>query len=234
MKLPKNIPIFNTPDVPLTATTQDALPVADIVDNMILMKDGGATLVLESTSLNFGLLSEKEQEAVILAYAALLNSLSFSMQILVRSQRKDISSYLRYLDNAWEKITNPKLKNLMGSYKNFISETIKKKNVLGKHFYIMIPFSPLELGVGKSFATVTSRGPLPFTKSYIIKKAEVALYPKRDHLIRQAGRLSIKLRQLTTSELIELIYDVYNPKPPLLNITEVRTAEAQKTNAAAK
>lgn len=229
MKLPKNIPIFNTPDVPLMSTTQDALPIADITDDIILFKDGGATIVLESTSLNFGLLSEKEQEAVILAYAALLNSLSFSMQILVRSQRKDISNYLRYLDNAWGKITNPKLKNLMGSYKNFISETIKKKNVLGKRFFIMIPFSPLELGVTKSFATVTSRGPLPFSKSYIIKKAQVALYPKRDHLMRQAGRLSLKLRQLTTGELIELIYDVYNPKPSLLNINEV-----QQTNAAAK
>ncbi|SRR5260221_999984 len=226
MKLPKNIPILNTPDIPLMATTQDALPIADITDNLILFKDGGATVVLESTSLNFGLLSEKEQEAVILAYAALLNSLSFSMQILVRSQRKDISNYLRYLDNAWNSLTNPKLKELMSAYKGFISETIKKKNVLGKRFYIMIPFSPLELGVSKSFATVTSRGPLPFSKSYIIKKAEVALYPKRDHLMRQAGRLSLKLRQLTTQELIELIYDVYNPKAPLLNITEVTKANA--------
>ncbi|SRR5258708_5766584 len=229
MKLPKNIPILNTPDIPLMATTQDALPIADITENMILFKDGGATIVLESTSLNFGLLSEKEQEAVILAYAALLNSLSFSIQILVRSQRKDISSYLRYLDNAWNNLTNPKLKELMSAYKSFISETIKKKNVLGKRFYIMIPFSPLELGVSKSFATVTKRGPLPFPKSYIIKKAQIGLYPKRDHLMRQAGRLSLKLTQLSTQELIQLSYDVYNPRAPLLNKIEVQTNQANAT-----
>lgn len=206
------VPVIGMPDTPIVSTTQDHLPIADIVDNIVLFKDGGASIVMETTSLNFGLLSEKEQEAVVYAYGALLNSLSFSIQIVVRSQRKDITSYLSYLDDAWQKITNPKLKNLMLSYRTFITEIVKKKNVLGKRFFIVVPFSPLELGVSKSFKTVTSRGPLPFSKSYILKKAQIALNPRRDHLVRQAGRLSIKLKQLNTAELIELYYEVYNPK----------------------
>lgn len=224
MKLqpPKNLklPFLSIPDAPLVASTQMEVPVADIIDGVVLFKDGGAAVVLESTSLNFGLLSEKEQEAVIYAYAALLNSLSFSMQVIVRSQKKDISNYLKYLDVAYGKITNPKLKSVMTSYKNFIAETIKKKNVLGKRFFIAIPFSPLELGVTKSFATVTSRGPLPFSKSYILKKATVVLYPRRDHLMRQAGRLGLKLKQLDTEQLIELYWDIYNPQAPIVNNAE--------------
>ena len=56
-------------------------------------------------------------------------------------------------------------------------------------------------------------GPMPQTR-YVLKKARVSLYPKRDHLIRQARRLGVELRQLTTPELIELFYHIYNPIPP--------------------
>lgn len=215
------IPYLSIPDTPLFAPSQAHIPVADVIDNLILYKDGGAALVMESTSLNFGLLSEKEQQAVIAAYAALINSLSFSLQIVIRTQRKDITSYMKYLDEASKKITNPKLSFLMRSYKGFIADSIKKKNVLGKKFYLVIPFSPLELGVTKSILSTTRRkGPLPFPKSYVLKKAKVVLYPRRDHLIRQAGRLGLKLMQLTTPSLIGLFYDVYNPEPP-----EVKTEQ---------
>jgi len=206
------IPPFNVPDAPLTSTTQQALPVADINHNIVLLKDGSAALILESTSLNFGLLSEQEQEAVVYSYAALINSLSFQVQILVRTQRKDISNYLRYLDNASRDITNPKLKSLMGSYRDFIGETIKKRNVLGKRFFLVIPFSKYELGFSSSNLPFQKQtGPLPYSKSYIMKKARTSLFPKRDHLIRQAARLGLRLKQLTDEEIVRLIYDVYNP-----------------------
>ena len=212
--LPK-IPYLSLPDKPITSTTQNHLPIADITNDIVIYKDGGAAIVLESTSLNFGLLSEKEQSAVIAAYAAMINSLTFSVQILVRTQRKDISSYITYLDTQATKLTHPLLIKLMAEYKGFILESVKKKNVLGKRFYVVLYLSPLELGVGKSIQAVTKRGgPLPFTKSYVVKKAKITLYPRRDHLIRQAGRLGIKFRQYTTAELVDLYYSVYNPEKP--------------------
>ncbi len=215
------IPILSTPDTPLTAPTQHHLPIADITDDIVLFKDGGAAVVMESSSLNFSLLSEKEQQAVIAAYAALLNSLSFAIQIVIRTQRKDISSYIHYLDEAASKITNPKMATVMQGYRRFIVESIKKKNVLGKKFYIVVPFSPLELGITKSFFSATKKGgPLPFTKSYIVKKAKVVLYPRRDHLIRQTGRLGLKLRQLTTNELVETYYTIFNPELPAVKKEE--------------
>ena len=214
MNIPK-IPFINIPDKPLTSTTQDFVPVADITNDIVIYKDGGAALIMESSSLNFGLLSEKEQEAVIAAYAAMVNSLTFSVQIVVLTQKKDISSYLNFLDEQSKKITQPLLAKLMQDYKNFITESVKKKNVLGKRFFVVLYLSPLELGVAKSIAAVTKlSGPLPFTKSYVIKKAKIALYPRRDHLIRQAGRLGIKFKQLITPELINLFYSIYNPEKP--------------------
>ena len=217
MKLPQlpKIPFISIPDTAILSTTQKHLPITDITNDIVIYKDGGAALVMESTSLNFGLLSEKEQAAVIAAYAALINSLSFSMQVVVRTQRKDISSYLRFLDEQDAKITHPLLKTLMQGYKGFILESVKKKNVLGKRFFVVLYLSPLELGVGKSIKTFTKRtGPLPYPKSYVVKKAKIILFPRRDHLVRQAGRLGIKLRQLKNRELTDLYYTTYNPERP--------------------
>ncbi|KKP46506.1 MAG: hypothetical protein UR39_C0010G0017 [Candidatus Woesebacteria bacterium GW2011_GWA1_33_30] len=212
--LVSKIPYFGTPDMPLRSTTQDHLPIADIKDDIVLFKDGGASIVLESSSLNFGLLSEKEQQAVVAAFAALINSLSFSMQIVVRTQRKDISGYINFFDRESAKIVNPKLKAITEDYRHFITDSIKKKTVLGKRFFIVIPFSALELGVTKSAQSIFKKGPLPFPKDYVMKKAKITLFPKRDHLIRQAGRLGLRLKQLTTNELIDLYYGINNPEPP--------------------
>lgn len=239
MKLPK-IPIFNLPDSPLYDLAQKRVPVAEITKDLVLYKDGGAALILESTSLNFGLLSEREQDAVVAAYAALINSLSFSVQILVRTQKKDVSQYLLKLEEKYHKIENPKLKNLMQGYKAFIADTIKKKNVLGKRFFIVIPFSPLELGLGKNVfgGLKTDDKAIPYSKDYVMKKVETALYPKRDHLIRQAGRLGLKLHQLTNEEIIKLYFDTYNPDTESIKVdktpddTSGGTKEKQNETAA--
>lgn len=200
---------------PIQSTTQRHLLIADVADDIVLTKEGGAALVLSSSALNFSLLSEKEQEATTFAYAALLNSLSFPVQILVRSQRKDISKYLSFLAREEAAQKNESLKRLMSSYREFVSTVVKKKNVLEKDFLIIIPFSPYELGISATsiigLVSPAKKQRLPFSKEYVIKKAKTALYPRRDHFIRQSGRLGLKLRQLTTEELISLFTRIYNP-----------------------
>ena len=212
------IPFISTPDIEIKSTTQELIPVADIVDGIVIYKNGGAAQIMESSSLNFGLLSEREQDAVIASYAGLLNSFNFPVQIVVRSQKKDISIYMNFLDEAKAKIKNQKLVSIMEDYKNFISEAIKKKNVLSKKFFIVIPFTPLELGISKSVSSSfksSKNATLSFPKSYVVRKAKIALFPKRDHLIRQAGRLNVKFKPLNNEELLRLFYNVYNPELPV-------------------
>lgn len=209
------IPLFSTPDKPLFSTTQKHIPIADITEDLVLFKNGSAALVLQSTSLNFGLLSEKEQQAVIAGYAALLNSLTFHIQILVRSQQKDITSYIKRIEETERKLKNPQLSDIMGGYKKFILESIEKKNVLSKSFYIVLPFAESELGLAKAIGSAKEDSVVPYTKSYVLRKAKIALYPKREHIIRQGRRLGIILRQLTNEELIKVVYDTYNPEPPV-------------------
>jgi len=198
--------------IPIRASTQDHLPIEDIKDDVVILKDGSCALILAVSSLNFDLLSEKEQDAIIYAYGALLNSLTFPIQILVKSQRKDISSYLNLLkEQENKKKDSPLISKIIASYEKFVSEMVKKNNVLDKKFYVIIPFSALELGVAPTLTSLfrKSRG-LPFAISFILTKAKDSLYPKRDHLIKLFARVGLTARQLKNPELIKLFSNIYN------------------------
>lgn len=197
--------------VPIRATTQEFLEIEDILEDLILLCDGGASLVLETTAVNFGLLSEEEQDALIYAYASLLNSLSFPLQIIILSKRMDISSYIELVTQEEEKVTNPILKDRLHRYREFIVSIVRENKVLEKKFYLVITFSSLELGIKGAVSFSGKKRRLPYSKEYIISRAKTALFPKRDHLFRQLGRIGLKGKQLTTQELVELFYNIYNP-----------------------
>jgi hypothetical protein len=198
---------------PIQASTQTHLDIEDIIENIVLLKDGSAAMIITTTAVNFGLLSEAEQDATIYAYAALLNSLTFPIQVLIRSKRKDITSYEKLLSEKEAQTPKPENKERIRKYREFIQETVRQRNVLDKKFYLVVPFSVLELGVAKSAAAAAkgARGGLPFAKDYIISRAKMSLEPKRDHLIHQLSRLGLRSRQLTTKELIQLLFEIYNP-----------------------
>lgn len=199
--------------IPVRGSTQEALPIEEIKENLVLLTDGSACMIIQVTALNFGLLSEQEQDATIYSYAALLNSLTFSIQILIRSRRKDVTGYLDLLASAQAQQTNPLLCEQIKKYRRFVEEIVKKNNVLDKKFYLVIPFSALELGAKKALgaALTPQKKALPFPKKYLFEQAKINLSPKRDHLARQFSRLGLTARQLSTQELISLFYEIYNP-----------------------
>ena len=200
------------PDVYPKIPTQDHLDIDDIASDLVLLKDGSACLIIEVSAVNFGLLSEKEQDATMYAYAQLLNSLTFSIQIIVSSKRKDISVYLEKLDSYLAKIAEPKLKEQLTKYRDFVKAIVRQGNVLDKKFYITIPFSSLELGVSSSLKALGGKSPKKsFPREYLVDRANTNLSPKRDHLLRLLARIGLKGRQLTSPEILQLFFDYYNP-----------------------
>ena len=202
----------------IIASTQQHLDIEDIIDDLIILKSGGAALVLQTTAVNFDLLSELEQDALIGAYSSLLNSVSFKMQVVIRSKKMDISTYLGTLQALEERQTNPFLKDKINSYRKFIAQLVTKNEVLDKRFYVVIPYqggliaertSPLAVGRKMLGLKQTQ---IRVDKKAVLEKATVQLAPKRDHIVKQLSRVGIKARQLTTQELIELFYDIYNPE----------------------
>lgn len=200
------------PKAPIRATTQQQIPLEDVQNDLFILKDGSCGIILTVNALNFSLLSETEQEATIYSYAALLNSLTFPIQILIRSKRKDISSYLNLLIEEEGKQKNPLLQNQIKKYRKFVEEMIRKNNVLDKQFYVVIPFTTAELGAPQAVASSLSpqKSSLPFPKNYILEKAKINLEPKRDHLVRQFARIGLIATKLTTEELSALFYEIYN------------------------
>jgi hypothetical protein len=197
--------------IPIRSSTQRFIEIADINNDILMFVDGSCALVITTTAVNFGLLSEKEQEAIIYAYAGLLNSLSFPIQILIRTQHKDISAYLKLLEDQETKEANPKLKNSIHSYRQFVASTVKEKDVLDKKFYIIIPFSALELGVSTNVLFGSKSKGLPYQKDYIFERASTVLTPKRDHLLRLLSRLGLRAHQLETDQLVKFYFTIYNP-----------------------
>lgn len=196
--------------IPITSTTQNQLDIEDIARDLVLQKDGSCCLILEVSAINFGLLSEEEQDATIFAYAQLLNSLNFSIQIVIVSKQKDISDYLKLLDARLAQTDSLLLKNQLLKYRDFVRTIVRQGNVLDKKFYISIPYSSLELGISKSTLSLGSSRTLPRPAPEILDRAATNLFPKRDHLIRLLTRIGIKARQLTNSELLQFFFDAYN------------------------
>jgi len=205
---------MTTPIVPIRSTTQLFIELEMIDHDMIMFTDGSCCEIVSTSAVNFGLLSEKEQDAIISAYAGLLNSLSFPIELLIRTQHKDVTAYLRLLEDQERKQKNPKLAKSIHDYRLFVAATVKEKDVLDKNFYIIIPFSSLELGASTSVLFGTKKKGLPYQKKYIFDRAITILNPKRDHIIRLLNRVGLQAHQLTNEELVKLLFRSYNAEVP--------------------
>jgi Fe2+ transport system protein B len=195
------------------ASTQQHLDIYDIDQDLLILKNGSARLVLEVTAVNFNLLSEVEQDAIIAAYSSLLNSLSFPIQVIVRSKRMDISLYLKKLEEVEKEQINHHLKKRIGSYRNYVEQLISKNEVLDKSFFIAIPYQETLLTSSENALKkiFSRRKRVILNKDAILKKAKVSLEPRREHLIKQLNKVGVRAQQLKTKELVELFYDIYNP-----------------------
>jgi len=202
--------------IPIRSTTQEFIEIEDINHDIVMYRDGACSVVINVAAVNFGLLSEKEQESIIYSYAGLLNSLSFPIQLIVKSIYKDITSYLSLLEEQEKQQKNPKLAASIHSYRKFVESTVKEKDVLDKKFYLVIPFSALELGISTSLLLNNSKKKgLPYEKAYIFERALLALTPKRDHMIRLLTKIGLKSKQLTNEQLAALYFSNYNAGVPV-------------------
>lgn len=210
------------------ASTQQHLDIDDIRDNIVILRNGNAISILQTTAVNFDLLSEREQDSMIFAYAALLNSLTYPIQITIRSKRMDISNYLKRLAEAGQKAPNQQIGYQISLYANFIQELVSRNQVLDKRFYIVIPYAGTTLSQALTIPSLFAKKAPVEDKWHILEKAKVNLGPKVDHLVKQVSRIGVKAHQLSTEELVEFFYDLYNPDVSLeqkaaLNTTEYTT-----------
>lgn len=194
-------------------STQEALKFAEIRDNTVVLKDGHLRQILLCSSINFSLKSEQEQNAIIFAYQNFLNSLDFPIQILMQSKKLDLSNYLAKLEGRSNEQTNELLRLQTTDYIEFIKRLINLANIMDKRFYVVVPYLvPPKM--------VTANIPLPSkqaTPHPVLSEEEFNQYKKElEHRLQviQSGLGSIGIRTalLSTQQIIELLYGVYNPE----------------------
>lgn len=212
---------------PRKMSTQDHLDIADIKDDLVVLKSGKVSLVIETSSLNFDLLDSREQDAKIYSFAAFLNSIKFPVQIQIRTQRTDVAKYLKLLEEYKKKVTSDAIMNQVGMYQSFINNLTESTQILDKRFYTIIPTVNMA-GVETNFLQTFFGQPPKITNiSRLVEKAKEELYPKRDAIIKQYANLGVMAKQLTNDELIKLYYSVYEPDRTGLDVLNLREKDIE-------
>jgi len=200
-----------------TASTQEHLGIRDILDDLIITSRGSIAMIIQTSSINFDLLAEYEQDNKIYAFAGLLNSLNFRIQILIRTKQIDITNYIDYLKaNKERPDMSEGLRRQLEIYTNFVQKLIVQNDVLDKTFFIVIPYSPGAPIPGSNILDAKKtkdeeEKAKQMKTDQLLEKAKIFLYPKRDHILKQLNRMGLFGHQLTTKEILSEFYTIYNP-----------------------
>ncbi len=196
-------------------STQQYLDIAEIKDNVVVMKDGTLRTVLLVSSINFALKSEDEQNAVISSYVRFLNNLSFTLQIVIQSRELDIDNYIQYLKTKEKEQINKLLKIQTADYIEYVKELTSLGKIMNKRFYVIVPYDPTT-DKQKGFFSLLSEALRPATiiklKEKTFIRHQKMLNQRTNGVISGLESMGVSVIPLDTQSLIELYYKTYNPE----------------------
>ena len=199
---------------PSSKSTQEFVPVREVRDGIIVLKDGGLRAVLLASSINFALKSEDEQTAFISQFQNFLNSLDFSVQIFVESRMLDIRPYVATLEAAFKEQLDDLMRIQIREYIEFVRSFTESANIMTKNFFVVVPYSPTTISVGKG----TSIFPWSKKKKGASEEEnrtfgeQVSQLEQRVAIVQQGlVRTGVRTVQLGTEEAVELLYKLFNP-----------------------
>lgn len=214
-------------------STQQFLDIAEVKEDIVVLKDGTLRAVLLCSSVNFSLKSDDEQEAIIAAYVGFLNSLEYPLQIVVQSRRLNVEEYLNRLVEAQRSQPNELLKAQIADYRQFVAELISLGQIMSKRFYVVVPFDPFT-NKRKGFF---QRMQEAITPALTIRLQEARFQERRKDLLLRVdtvaanlGSMGVSAVMLDTQSLIELYFNAYNPivsdAEKLTDVGKLRVEEA--------
>ena len=204
-------------------SSQEFVPIKEVRNGIIVLKDGGLRAVLLASSLNLSLKSSDEQIAIIKEFQNFLNSLDFSVQICVQSRRLDIRPYLLTLENRMKEQVEPLLKIQTKEYIDFIRTFTEEVNIMTKNFFIVVPYTETAISGVKIFDDLLSGGTKNVNVGGAANKTKgmselISFEEKRTQLDQRVvviigglGRMGIRATELKTDQVVELFYKTFNP-----------------------
>jgi hypothetical protein len=197
--------------------TQEFVPIKEVRDGIIVLKDGGLRAIVLANSVNLSLKSEEEQKAIILQFQSFLNTLDFSVQISVQSRRLDIRPYLLTLEEKMKVQNEPLLKIQTKEYIDFIKNFTESVSIMTKTFFVIIPYthtvlrSDSSMNVLKNLFGVKSKEEIKLAKQEDFEEKRSQLEERVSVIKQGLSSCGIKSVELGTEEIVEVFYKVFNP-----------------------
>jgi hypothetical protein len=173
-----------------SSRTQIAIKGAE--DGILILPNGEYRAILELSSINLDLKSEKEQDAILETYQRFLNSLACPIQILVQIREMDMDKYLSSYEARLEHEEEEVYKQQILGYTAFVKKLIKTNKILSRRFYIVVPYKE--------------------TKKSSIELVREQLNLHIEIIESGLAKIGIHSRQLDTIEVLNLFYTYYNPE----------------------
>ncbi|CAN5218302.1 hypothetical protein BH09PAT2_BH09PAT2_08350 [soil metagenome] len=183
----------------------------EVRDSIMLLPNHEYRIILETSSINFELKSDGEQDVLIDAFQNFLNSLPCQIQILIRVREVDIDHYLEGIAQTKTQEDIPVYKDQIDNYCTFIKDMVSGNKILSRKFYIVVSYQQTDKS--RDFSMVTEH-----------------MHVKRDIIIRGLEKLRMRARQLDSLEILELFYSFYNPKQAKIQQLKGQTIEALLQN----
>jgi len=195
--------------------TQEFVPIKEVRDGIVVLKDGGLRAIVLANSVNLSLKSSDEQQATILQFQNFLNTLDFSVQISIQSRKLDIRPYLLLLEDRMKVQNEPLLKLQTKEYIEFIRSFTESVSIMTKNFFVVVPYTHVNLGpksgiFGKFFSRKNKKE--EGIKNQLDFEEKRSQLEQRVSVIQQGlSRCGIKSAQLGTEEVVEVFFKVFNP-----------------------
>lgn len=195
-----------------TKATQSFVPVKEVRNGVIILKDGGYRGVLMCSSINFALKSEDEQKAIIGGFQNFLNTLDFTVEIVVHSRKMDIRPYLALLTQRLELQSNELMRLQLREYIQFIRGFMDSTSIMTKLFYIIVPYTPsLGKDVAESAAAfLRHKQPNEGGAQGSFEDDRVQLEQRMSLAAGGLASSGLRAIPLGTEEIIELLYRSFN------------------------
>lgn len=197
---------------PRPASTQSHLPLSQIRDSLVVMKDGTFRAVMVVSAVNFALKSKQEQESIIYQFQSFVNGLTSPIQIVVQSRQLDLNGYLQDLSNRAKDQPNELLQFQMIDYIDFVSRLITLANIMDKRFFVVLPHNTVTTGSKGLFSFVLGRKTTPSFTQKQFEHYKEELSERVNVMISGLSSMGLRAVQLNTQELIEFYYGLYNPE----------------------
>jgi len=170
---------------------RNQIAIKKISDNVLVLPNEEYRVILETSSINFELKSEEEQDVIIDSFQNFLNALPCPLEILIRVREVDVDKYVEDLEMLGKKEKEIIYKDQINAYSAFVKKLVSGNKILSRRFYIVIPYNNSE-----------------DKADFRVIKEHLNL--NRDIVIKGLERMQIKTKTLSSLEIINLFYSFYN------------------------